>query len=284
MSRAAWAFLLLLLLIVGCGRPNDSGATAEASKGMASADMQARGRLQEAAPVERSIVREGAMTVRVRELAAAERAVRAIVRRENGFVESLTGGEPSGPGATVQIALRVPVARFEPIFAQLLALGAPLSRSVTAQDVTDRIVDADARLKVLRVEEESYLTMLRGARQVRDALAVRDRLGRTRESIETIEAGRLELSRRSALSKIDVTFVPNANLPPPGVKDPDWLRATASDALSLLSALGRLFVTLAIYTAILAPVWLGGLAIVLFLRKRAARPKSGPPPYDEPRG
>src|SRR5262249_30825358 len=69
--------------------------------------------------------------------------------------------------STELVVLRVPAPRFEEALDKLARLGRVLARSVTAQDVTEEVVDLRLRLK--------------------NALALRDRLAQLLEKAEKVE-------------------------------------------------------------------------------------------------
>ena len=61
-----------------------------------------------------------------------------FVDERGGYVEQRTD---------TSVTLRVPVAKFREVYARLAKLGEVLSRSMTAQDVTDQFVAMDLRVK-----------------------------------------------------------------------------------------------------------------------------------------
>lgn len=97
---------------------------------------------------------------------------RTVAAAEAGHVTALDDQRPALPsdGRAATITLAVPEDRFDTAMEQLTALGGIRSRSVTAQDVGDRIVDVGARLRNLRRTES-------------DMLRIRDRSGKIGEAL-----------------------------------------------------------------------------------------------------
>lgn len=283
--RASLWMPLVLLAVVGCGKGIQEDGAPSASPPSASKEMKAGADMtvasaapaEEAVRTERFRIKEGAISLRVAKIKEAEGGLRRATRELGGYVDALEGSDLDGPNATLTATVRVPVARFDLAFVKLGAIGTPLSRRVTQEDVTDQVVDLDARMKVLRAEEAAYLDILRRAKSVRDAITVRTRLGEVRQSIESMLAQRTELARRSALSKIEVTFVsvPPATTDP---RDPNWGKDTASNAVGTLGAFLRGLASLGIWLAVFSPFWAIPLIVWFVMSRRARRGRPKAPP------
>jgi hypothetical protein len=105
------------------------------------------------------------------------------------------------------IVIRVPRDRFEEAVTGVEKLGNILHRDIKAEDVTDQVVDLEARLKNAYVMRDR-LTELLGKATVTEALSIEKELGRVTEQIELME-GKLKLIRdQLAFSTISVQFAP----------------------------------------------------------------------------
>ena len=186
---------LVLGALVACGKAESrSAAPAAAAREQAAA-------AGPAAP------RKALLEVRL-ELAAdvtsgedATRLVRALEARTNGaggYVESSTLGEWGS-----HLVLRVPTAELDSVRGTLASNG-PLSREVrTAKDVTDAVLDLDARVKSAKLEETRLLDLLQNKTgNLADVLAVEKALAEVRERIE-----RMETEQRSAHARVDLAVV-----------------------------------------------------------------------------
>jgi len=176
-SRLALAAALSVLALAGCSSSADSGTSSNAAEPALANDQAGRGGVaapqaappgaadadaqkaaaapgaqpapeqNQPAPVdERSLIYTGSITVKVDSVqAAADRAIATGIG---------AGGFVSGDNRTIDdkrsqatLILRVPADRFTCTLDALAKIGQEQSRQVNAQDVTDQLVDLDARVK-----------------------------------------------------------------------------------------------------------------------------------------
>ncbi|MCZ0901313.1 DUF4349 domain-containing protein, partial [Microcoleus sp. HI-ES] len=88
----------------------------------------------------------------------------------------------------------------------LAKLGTVENRSLTAEDVTDQLVDSEARLRNLRKSEEMVLKIMERSGSVGDVLKAAQELSNIRESIERIDAQLKSLRNQVAYSTISLTL------------------------------------------------------------------------------
>lgn len=181
--------LLALLLATGCGKASSptSGADRNAAK--------------------ETVARKTMLEIRV-DLAMdvasgddAARIARAATDRANatgGFAESSTIDAHGS-----HLVLRVPPAEIESVRAVLAGNG-PLARETrSSRDVTDAVLDLDARVKSSKIEEGRLLELLQNKTgNLADVLAVERALADVRERIE-----RLEAEQRAAHGRVDLAVV-----------------------------------------------------------------------------
>lgn len=105
------------------------------------------------------------------------------------------------------VTLRVPAAATAQALQELAALGTVTGRSSGSQDVTAQYIDVDARLKVLRAEEEQLLGFLKKAGTIKDMLAVQEQLRTVRTEIEQYEGQQRYLDNATSLATVSVELV-----------------------------------------------------------------------------
>jgi len=122
-----------------------------------------------------------------------------------GFlVKSVTSGQDS---QSAFLAICVPANRFEEAREEIRKQGLRVdSERVEAQDVTRQYVDLDARLRNLRSEEAQYLSIMKGAHTVKDALEVSEKLSSVRGQIEQQQAEFHSLSKQVETVAISVSL------------------------------------------------------------------------------
>ncbi|MEA2552521.1 MAG: hypothetical protein QOJ65_697 [Fimbriimonadaceae bacterium] len=217
----------------------------------------------------RQIVKTGELTVLVPRANQALDSVNAIAKKLGGLVESsnLSGDEMDGRSASV--SLRVPVAKFDEAMQDLRKLGKVSGESTDGRDVTTEVVDSDARLKVMRAAEQSYIQILNKARKQEDVLSVHDRLDTVRQDIEGLTAQLKSLRNQAAMSTISVTITQKAAPKVAGVVKDNWIDKTWAGAWSGLGFAGRKLTEALIYLVVFSPVWIPIFIVAGMLGRKA---------------
>lgn len=208
-----------------------------------------------AAEVPRQVIQTANLSLKVENASKAQAAAVELAKRLGGFATSSreTGEESQARQATVVI--RVPVKHFESALGTLRKFGEVTAESTDGQDVTAEIADAAARLKVMRAEEESYVTMLRGARRVGELLEIKERLSSVRQQIESLDAQEKSLRNQAKLSTISLDFQERPKVQ--GSKEQaSWSGDAWVGAVNGLKSAGRLVGTGVINLFVFAPLWL----------------------------
>lgn len=160
----------------------------------------------------RKLVYTASMTV---ETADTQAAVEAAIAAE--AAAAAAGGyaaEKRADGDGVWLTLRVPVAALEPLMDAFAGRGRTLSRSLSAQDVTDQFFDLEGRLRNLRLLEERYRAYLAKADRLEEILAVERSLSDTMREIEWLEGSFRDLSKRIELATLSLYFKPESTIDP----------------------------------------------------------------------
>jgi Domain of unknown function (DUF4349) len=133
---------------------------------------------------EREVVRTSSIDLLVKSPAEAADKIRSLTEHAGGYLVRLqTNGAKDATNATLTI--RVPVARFEEVGAEIRKLGMRVeSEQMEAEDVTRQYIDHQARLRNLHAQEAQYLTILKLAKTVKDTLEVSEKLNGVRGEIE----------------------------------------------------------------------------------------------------
>ena len=167
---------------------------------------------------QRQVISQASVSMEVDEVPAAVAQVRAIAESLGGFVGQLSSsGGPERQQSTMTI--RVPQAEFFTTLEHIKSLGKVRSENVGSEDVTERFIDLEARLRSALREEESLLSLLERANQVSEILAIERELSRIRSDVERDQGQLNFLERRVDLSTITVSlFPPDAEVaePPSG--------------------------------------------------------------------
>lgn len=126
-------------------------------------------------------------------------AVADLATAAGGRVERLAGR---------YVTVRVPVARFEEVLDQVLALGDVLDRSIRADDITEHYLAVDLRVRTLRATRDRLVDLLAKATEEEDKLALLREITRVTEELDAVEARLRTLADLASMSRITVQTVP----------------------------------------------------------------------------
>ena len=163
----------------------------------------------------RHLIVESWMSVEVTDIDGTVRRVESLAVQSGGWVESSeVFGEAGYRSATVRI--RVPADRLDSGLDSLRSLGRVTDEGVSSTDVTERLIDNEARLTAWYAQEERLVTLLENAPTVEDIIQIEQRIAEVRSDIEHVEATQRDLTGRVATSLITV----NLRLPGRYAADP----------------------------------------------------------------
>ncbi len=188
------------------GGGGDAAAGAPTSTPALAADGAADGESQDFTR-ERSLIRTGRLELEVDDFERAQTNLTETTESYGGFVSDSQRELHRIDNETYLtgvIVLRVPSENFSAVLTRAESEGTVLSADTEVQDVTDQLVDLNARLDNLRAERDQLRTLYRRANDTEDVLAVQRRLSDVQEEIERLDARKQSLERRVALSTIRV--------------------------------------------------------------------------------
>ena len=225
-NRSIAVVFVLLVLLAGCGGSAGGAqagggdaatvaeAGAEAERAADGGDAGARGEGGDTSgqsdgslAAGRSIIRTGEVRLRVENFEAARANLTAAVEARGGYVSGSTQRvHDSGDEAWTsgRVVLRVPAENFSGAMTAVESEGRVVESSTSTQDVTEQVVDLQARLENLRTERERLRELYARANDTEDVLAVERRLSEVQTEIERTEARLQSLERRVAYSTITV--------------------------------------------------------------------------------
>jgi hypothetical protein len=217
------ALLLPLAGAAACTSP--AGGAAVRTRGAPTvADVRVDAAAQ---PVPRQIVRRGDMNVEVRDVAPA----RARLAHAAGVLGAQVARVETEQDERATYELRVPGDRLDALMDSVAALGAVKRRTASAQDVTDVVIDAEARLTSLRASRDRLRQLLDRAASVPDVITVERELARVQGDIESLEGRLAALRGQVAMSELSVELRRKVVLGPLGA----FFKAIGT-------AIGKLFV------------------------------------------
>lgn len=117
----------------------------------------------------------------------------------------------------VEYLLRVPAPTLDAAMDSLAALGKVERRSLSLHDVTDQIIDAEARLATLRASRDRLRQLIERSSSVSDVVAVERELGRVQAELESLEGRLAAVQGRVTMSELTVRLDQRVILGPLGL-------------------------------------------------------------------
>jgi uncharacterized protein DUF4349 len=130
----------------------------------------------------------------------------SVAAAHGGFVLSSTSATDDETGARGELVLRVRADQFDAARRDLARLGDVEEEQISGEDVSGQLVDLDARIRSLQVQEEALRTLLARGDTVGEILEVQQQLTMTRTQIEQLAAQRAQLADAAALATINLSL------------------------------------------------------------------------------
>ncbi len=160
-----------------------------------------------AQPRTASVIRTATLRIVAKDFNAVRPAVESIASSFTGFLDHMTVTGDTASARQLRAILRVPGDRMTGALARLRQLGAVVEDTQGAQDVTDQMVDLDARLANARSTEQRLTEILKNRTgKLSDVLEVEREVSRVRLEIERIDAEKANLDRRVTYATIDISI------------------------------------------------------------------------------
>ena len=176
---------------------------------------------------DRHVIRKATMDLLSPDVRGTYAKVAQLINEGAG--EFIEGASFSGEGAaaSAQITLRVTAQRMGEVMMKLGSLAKVTSQQTTGQDVTEQVVDIEARIRNERRVETELLELLSSRKDasLKEVLELREQVSTVRERIERLTAQRETLGRLTSLASIVITIraeVPPAPAPTPGPQTSRW--------------------------------------------------------------
>lgn len=238
------------------------------------------------APTDRSIIRRSDIEFLSPDVRASFARLPGLLSEVRGEYIEQSSFSGTGANTVASATLRVPTDRLGSVLAALRGLGTLSSESSNAEDVTEQVVDVDARLRNEQRVEKELLSLLesRSGSPLKEILDLRESLKTVREQIERLSAQQQRIDRLVSLATIRVSIRTEPSVPVAEVPQGFWrvasdrIAATWNDSLKVaLNAFATLLAIVvggAVWWVLLVLAVLAGLA----MRRRYLRHTAFEPP------
>ncbi len=211
----------------------------------------------------RQVHKEATLTVQIANPETGSDSVETLVKEAGGFVASNTLNTSGDGLKSAALVVKVPVAQFETVLAQISKMGSVQAKNVTGEDITEQAVSAAAAENVLEGEvarSQARLKALGAKAQWGDQQSVRD----LRIQLAQTRARLMIIKKMAVLSTITLTLEQapkNAEAVPVTTGFWGGLKVTTHDAVQSLVGMVGSVLTLAIWLLAYAPLWIPALLL-----------------------
>jgi Domain of unknown function (DUF4349) len=212
------------------------------------------------------LIKTANLELRVDQIEKAIAQIKTIVQSQQGDMLSLNSSAGDNrPVATLQ--LRVPQTQLDAALQAIKGLGTVKQQSIAAEDVSNQIVDTQARLRNLKRTENNLLEIMDRSGSIADVLKVSQELSNTRNSIEQLTAQVADLQNRVAYSVINLKLEAAIASQPSDRTVPVQLHETWDGSTRSLSQVTLKLVKLGVWILVYSP-YLGILLLAVWIVRR----------------
>lgn len=199
--------------------------------------------------------------------------INAEVTKAGGYIES---SQIDGNGyydldrRTAQLKIRIPKTKQSGFSEFITESSNVVSRSVNTDDVTDRYIDTQSRIKALTLEKETLEKLITQSANVSDTLTVYEKLTDVIAEIESYQGKLNEMD--NLIDYITFTVYINEVEKETEVKKQNWFVSTWNDLLDNFSDLGNGMLAVISFVIAALPYWLLvaliAVAVIITIRRR----------------
>lgn len=158
---------------------------------------------------DRKLIKDGNVTLETLTFEESVIAMDQLIESFGGFSETRTVKGKSRYNDNLRSAyyiIRVPAESFKVVLDNMGTVGTVLESNSQGTDITDQYVDSQARVKTLKVQEQTLLDIMAKSTELDDVITLESRIAEVRYEIERIENTLKNYDRLVAYSRITVSI------------------------------------------------------------------------------
>lgn len=205
-------------------------ATEEAADGESSLPSSTAAGLPATTPADlgRDVIYRGTLSVRAPDVEAAAREAVSIVQGMGGFVFGQQAS--SSPESESRLTFKVMPADFLPVMESLAGVGEMIAKQVTADDVTERIVDFRSRIATAEASVLRLRALLHEAPDLENVALIERELVQRETDLETLRGRLRTLTDLVSLATIEMAILQlHEPVPETGIDVDAWVSDTDED-------------------------------------------------------
>lgn len=223
---------------------------------------------------EQKLVKTATVSLAAKDIQRAQTEIDILAKKYKGYIFSMNQTQTSEK-RYLTITIKVATEHFDAAIADIKNLGMTSNVAMDVQDVTTQFIDTEARIKTLKVKEQTLTTLLTRATEIEDILAIETNLQQTRQEIEASQGKLNSLTNATSFSRITINVSDETGLAATEEPQSLWERLRANFS-SGIRYWGNTAVDIVSGLIFLLPILIP-LAVILFLlaryRKRHPSPR-----------
>ena len=230
--------------------PSLDGKTAMGSRSIVENNSELSSEAPKIQNKDKNIIKEGNLKILAEDIDNTVNDVDTIAKKYQAESQN-TYDSGKGKNRNVNIIYKVRVADFESFFNELKGMDVEFDSSSSGiTDVTNEVMDLQARLKTYRNTETQLLEIQRSAKTVADTMSVYKELTNIRYEIERIESQLKNYSDKTDYSTVSISIVQNNA--GAMIEDETWkplgvLKNALRALVAVLKSLGSLLIWLVVF-------------------------------------
>ena len=153
------------------------------------------------------VIRTATLRIVAKDFDPVRAAVEGIVSQAGGFIDQMTVTGDNTSARELRGTVRVPGDKMSAALTRLRQIGQVVEDTQGSEDVTDQIVDLDARLASARATEQRLSEILRNRTgKLADVLEVEREITRVRLDVERLDAEKTNMGRRVTYATIGLSI------------------------------------------------------------------------------
>jgi len=210
------------------------------------------------------IIRTAQLSLTTNDFGHIRESISRILTSHEGYIAQLEMDTPAGEARSLDATLRIPAMQLDAALLDLKRLGHVDAESQRGEEVTQRVIDIQARLSNLRVTEARLTDILRQRTgKLADVLAVEEQIDSVRGQIESIEAEQKNLNKQIAFAAVQLK-VREEYKKPLALNNPSLLTRLRNAAIQGVQTLGEGVVGLLLFFLSYGPTLLVVAALLFY--------------------
>lgn len=202
--------VFVLFLTAGCAK-NVAGLSYNTSP-QATAGVSAEQSAAAEFNPDRMLIWRAGLGIEIADVREAVARAGTIAEQSGGYLE----WKAETAESSAHVRLRIPVSKFNAALHTFEELGKVISKNVTGEDITEKYIDVEARLKNKYALRDRLKLLLEKAVNVKDILEIETELNRVQSDIDSMEGTIKSLKGQVDLATVDLNLKKERILGPLG--------------------------------------------------------------------